>query len=288
MTVFGCAAARRRLQAYHDGELPVGEQIAVAAHVERCRACEETLAELRTLTSAMRAFGSARRALTNEQAAGFQSTVVSRAKAERDLSFVASVRGMFEDLHLVYAGCGAAVATTVCLIIMVSMMRFATSERPDSLAAMVAFLATPGSSADAIVIDAASHARWTARFQAANETAEQEAVFALAAVVTREGRIADLERLRARSHTSASDDAKLIEGLLDVVSRSRLDAAQRIGSLCAEPGAIGSDRRLVVVLRLDSGTRPAERRGDRRQGRRGEEPGRIATERTWRMQSASA
>src|SRR4029077_15560077 len=96
MTVFGCAAARRRLQAYHDGELPVGDQIAVAAHVDRCRACAETLAELRTLTSAMRSVGGMRHGLTREQAAAFQSAVVSRAKAERDASFVARVRGMFD------------------------------------------------------------------------------------------------------------------------------------------------------------------------------------------------
>jgi hypothetical protein len=279
MTVFGCAAARRRLQAYHDGELPVGDQIAVAAHVDRCRACAETLAELRTLTSAMRSVGGMRHGLTREQAAAFQSAVVSRAKAERDASFVARVRGMFDDLHLVYAGFGAAMATTVCLIIMVSMMRFATSERPDSLAAMVAFLATPGSSADAIVIDAASHARWTARFQAANETAEQDAVFALAAVVTREGRIADLERLRARSHKNASDDAKLIEGLLDAVSRARLEGAPVDGVPSASSilglvtrttvrATSGAARTLDLVL-------PAAKK-------------RIATERSWRAQSASA
>jgi anti-sigma factor RsiW len=274
MTVFGCAAARRRLQAYHDGELPVGDQIAVAAHVDRCRACAETLAELRTLTSVMRSVGGVRRGLTREQAAAFQSAVVSRAKAERDASFIARVRGMFDDLHLVYAGFGAAMATTVCLIIMVSMMRFATSERPDSLAAMVAVLATPGSSADAIVIDAASHARWTARFQAANETAEQDAVFALAAVVTREGRIADLERLRARSHkSSASDDAKLIEGLLDAVSRARLEGAPVDGVPSASSilglvtrttvrATSGAARTLDLVL-------PAVKK-------------RIATERSWR------
>ena len=229
MKALGCAAARRRLQAYHDGELPVADQIAVAGHVEWCRECEQTLAELRDLASALRAAAPAHRGLSLEQATTFQSAVVSRAKAEREASFVAGVRGMFDDLHLVYAGCGAAVATTVCLVIMLSMMRFASSERPDSLAAMVAFLATPGSSADAIVIDAASHARWTARFQAANESAEQDAVFALAAVVTREGRIADLERLRAQGHKAASDDAKVIEGLLDTVSRARLEGGPTDG-----------------------------------------------------------
>jgi len=279
MTFLGCAAAQRRLQAYHDGELPVSEQIAVASHVALCPACADSLADLQTLAFAMRTVATARRGLSNEQAAAFQSAVVSRAKAERDASFVARVRGMFEDLHLVYAGCGAAVATAVCLVVMVSMMRFATSERPDSLAAMVAFLATPGSSADAIVIDAASHARWTARFQAANETAEQDAVFALAAVVTREGRIADLERLRARSHKAASDDAKVIERLLDAVSRARLEGAP-VDGLSSPAGIVGLVTR-TTVRATDGPARtldlvlPAAKK-------------RVATERTWRMQAASA
>lgn len=223
MRALTCAATRRRLQAFHDGELPVGEQIAVGSHLGICRECTDALKDLQLLASALRAVAHGQAGLTREETAGFTAGVVSRVKAEREASFVARVRGMFDDMHLVYAGLGAAVATTVCLVIMLGMMRFASRERSDSLAAMVAFLATPASSADAIAIDAASHARWTARFQAANESAEQEAVFALAAVVTREGRIADLERLRARGRKAASEEAKLIEGLMDVVSRARLE-----------------------------------------------------------------
>lgn len=33
MKVLDCAAARRRLDAFQDHELPIGEQIAVAAHL---------------------------------------------------------------------------------------------------------------------------------------------------------------------------------------------------------------------------------------------------------------
>src|SRR5439155_321781 len=79
------------------------------------------------------------------------------------------------------------------------------------------------SCADAMATDAAAHARWTARFQAANESAEQDAVFALAAAISREGRIAGLDRLRARGLKAAANDANLIESLMDAVSRARLD-----------------------------------------------------------------
>ena len=38
-----CAAARHMLEAYHDEELSVREQIAVGAHLERCEDCAAAL-----------------------------------------------------------------------------------------------------------------------------------------------------------------------------------------------------------------------------------------------------
>jgi len=223
-----CAAARRRLQAFHDRELSIADQIAVGAHVEWCGPCAATLADLRLVSAALRATTTGRRVLSRDEVTGFQMTVVNRARAERDASFMAGVRSMFDDMHLVYAGFGAAVATVLCVAVMLGMMRFASRERPDSLAAMVAFLTIPGSTADAIVIDPASQARWTARFQAANESAEQDAVFALAAVLTRDPRVGHLDRFGGRNasglHAVSTEDAKLIETLMDEVSRARFDA----------------------------------------------------------------
>ena len=86
-----------------------------------------------------------------------------------------------------------------------------------------AMLATPESSANAIATDRASQARGTARFQAANETAEEDAVFALEAIVTRHGRLVGLDRLRATHHKATGDEVKLIEGLLDRVERARIE-----------------------------------------------------------------
>ena len=89
----------------------------------------------------------------------------------------------------VYAGLGAAAATAVCVVIMLSMMRFATDERPDSLAAIMNVLATPleCESGNDLADASGCRARWAERFQRANEWAEQDAVFTLDAVVTREG-----------------------------------------------------------------------------------------------------
>jgi len=134
---------------------------------------------------------------------------------------------LFEDMHLVYAALGAAAATVVCVAIMLGMFRFATNERPDSLAAVVNLLATPESSANTIAIDAASHQRWTERYQAATESAEQDIVFALEAVVTRDGQLANFRRLRTNGRRAGREEANLIEALLDAVTRARIEPLAR-------------------------------------------------------------
>ena len=231
MRALTCATARRRLQALHDGELAVGDQIAVAAHVDVCRDCADAIADLQALGRIVQHVGHGRMALeamTNEEAAAFNAAVVNRVKAERQVSLTTQVRALFEDMHLVYAGAGAAVALLVSIVIMLSMMRFATNERPDSLAAIVNVLATPLECEPGVDPSAsACHERWTGRFQRANESAEQDAIFALESVITRHGRLASLELLRGGRHAAAAAaaDATLVEGLLDVVSRARLEQA---------------------------------------------------------------
>ena len=229
MKPLNCAATRRRLNAFYDRELAISDQIAVSAHLEWCDECAEALDAMRAVGRIVQHVGHGRMALeamTNEEAAAFNAAVVNRVKAERQVSLTTQVRALFEDMHLVYAGAGAAVALLVSIVIMLSMMRFATNERPDSLAAIVNVLATPLECEPGVDPSAsACHERWSGRFQRANESAEQDAIFALESVITRHGRLASLELLRGGRHAAAAADATLVEGLLDVVSRSRLEQA---------------------------------------------------------------
>ncbi len=134
MKTLSCAATRRRLQAFHDGELVVGEQIAVSAHVEWCSGCARALADIREVASALHAVLPGRLVLSREDAAVFTGTVVNRFKAEDAASLFGRMRVMFSDMRLGYAGLGATAATMVCVVIMLTMMHFAPKERPDSLA----------------------------------------------------------------------------------------------------------------------------------------------------------
>jgi hypothetical protein len=225
MKTLSCASTRRRLQAFHDRELAVPEHIAVSAHVEWCRRCARALAEIREIGAALQSALPGRLTLSQEDAAAFTGTVVSRLKAEDDASLFSRVRVMFEDMRLGYAGLGATAATIVCVVIMLTMMRFAPPERPDSLRAMMTVISTP-LDCDAYDLSDASgcRARWAERFQRANEWAEQDAVFALEIVVTRQGRLANFPVLsNARGRHAAADQAQIIDGLLDLVQQARLD-----------------------------------------------------------------
>ena len=228
MKVITCAAARRKLQAYHDRELAVGDEIAVASHLEWCSGCAATFADLRLLGAALRTIAPGRQALSREEYAGFTAAVVSRVDAERDQSFLVRVRDMFDDMHLVYAGLGATAATLVCIVIMLGMMRFATRERPDSLAAIVNILANPGSNLNPVAIDARVQMPRALDGALSSSPAPEDAVFALAAVVTREGTIANLEMLRPSGRQGAAD-AKAEGALMDAMSRARFEPAQMAG-----------------------------------------------------------
>jgi Putative zinc-finger len=222
MKALTCAATRRRLEAFLDRELPVPDQIAVSAHLDWCDECAALTGELRSVGAALRTIASGRTALSADESASFGTLVVSRFNAERAVSFDARVRGIFEDLRFVYVGLSATVAATVCLLVMVGMMRFATNHRPDSLAAILNVMAMPleCESIRQVPDVLACRARWVQRFQRANETAEQDAVFTLDAIVIHDGRLANLAVLRA-SRRDATGQAEVVEELLDTVSRAR-------------------------------------------------------------------
>jgi hypothetical protein len=278
-----CAATRQRLHAFYDGELSVADQIAVQGHVHWCDACAATLEELRLVGAALRVGALGRGWLSHEEAAAMTSALVSRRKAEREASLVARVQRMFDDMHLVYAGLGAAVATAACLIIVFSMMRFASlgrpdatfpaDERTDSLAAMLDLVATPASSANAMATDAASHARWAARTQAANESAQEDAVFALAAIVTRDGRPAKIHPGGNR-RKAAREEARLVEALVDEVTRARIEPGATDAVPAAAPNSmvwlvtrttVRANRSIGVDLQLPAAAKkpPVARLNDR-------------------------
>ncbi len=219
MRVLGCAAARRRLDAYHDGSLSASDQIDVSAHLDWCDGCAEALADMRLIRTAIRGIGRKRSLLTAEEGASLRAAVVSRIGAEQTTAL--SVRlGAMLDVHLIYAGLGAAVATVGSVVLILGLMQMQGRQR------------TPGSNENPVVVDARmllpkapSGVLMTAPSVGADEA------FTLSAVVTREGRIVNLEVHSENGQALAADsrEAASLQGLLGQVSRARFEPARIAG-----------------------------------------------------------
>lgn len=222
MKVLTCAAARRRLQAFHDKELSISEQIDVSAHLEWCDVCVASLSEMQTLSRLLRASAPGRVALTDEESVSLQALVVNRAKAEHTESWAVRLQEMFEDMHIIYAGLGAGVATVVCVLILLSMMRFATSEH------------SPGSNQNPVVVDARTlmpKALDQNFLTEAGNRGVDEAVYTLSAVVTREGRVVNLELHSPDNDLvkAGSSEAAAMKSMLDAISLARFEPARVSG-----------------------------------------------------------
>ncbi len=215
-----CGVVRRQLSAYQDGELAVEEQIALEAHLRVCVACRTEARDLQLVSGLVRSGAPAARCADLD---AFASNVVSRMKAERAESFSGQTQRLFADMHLVWAALGATGATVACVVILFGLFYFGIQERPDSLEAMIANLAPPAGSDQNPLAELNDSLRLPTAVDAAFPEAvlkDQEAVFALAAVVTREGRVKDLNMLDGSDGTAPA-------ALLSQMSKARFEPARR-------------------------------------------------------------
>ncbi len=229
-----CTAVLRQLQAYHDDELQVVDQIAVASHLDGCADCREALAGLDDLGDLLRSEAPGRAPLLCDEAAAFTSTVVNRIQVEENSSLVSTVRGLFDDRRVVYSAFGATGATLACLVIMLTMMRFAGSERTDSLAGMMNVLKAPAVVAEPIVIRPVvvdARVMMPNALDSFSTSDVGEAVLALSGVVSSEGRVSNVEINDGFGGvTMASIEPRHLETLVDAVSKVRFEPVMKEGA----------------------------------------------------------
>jgi hypothetical protein len=247
MKALNCHATRKRLEAFHDGELPISEQIAVSAHLEWCEACALSHDDLRLMRTMIRSLVPDRVVLSDDEEISFQTGVIGRARAEASVSYSARIRDMFEDMHFVYAGLGAVASVFVCAIITLGMVREAAAVRTAPLPVLQVFgtaaasaemiirtVPVPGSGEPAVSKDERVRMPRAVeeRFATVARTDGSDAIVALAAVVTREGRVASLELLRDQGIpwiTPGSDEATLVNEVLGAASEARFEPARVAG-----------------------------------------------------------
>ena len=234
MTPLACTAVLPQLQAYHDDELRVTEQIGVATHLDGCSRCREVLSEIEQVGDLLRAGAPGRVPLPCDEAAVFTSTIVNRAQVEDDASLVSTIRELFDDRRVVYSALGATTATLACLVIMLTMMRFAGIERTDSLAGMMNVMKAPAVVAEPILIrPVAVDARvmMPRALDSFSHSDVEDTVLALSGVVTSEGRVSNIEINDGIGGVSMSSiDAQRLESLVDAVSKTRFEPVMKEGA----------------------------------------------------------
>lgn len=229
----GCEIAREMLPAFVDGELPVDVQVAVETHLRWCTTCAAHVEDLRLIGDSIRLGAVTPATDDHRKLSALHAAVLSRVRAEHDQSFAVKVRALFDDLHLLWAGLGAVSAVLVCLFGTMSVLQAASEQRPDSLSGVIQSLANPGSDSNPMLLDGRmiQMPRALDDSPSLDQLGEDEAVFALAAVVTREGRIANYAVLVSERDGAPRFDraakARHVTTLLDKVARSRFAPAER-------------------------------------------------------------
>jgi hypothetical protein len=219
----GCETAREMLEAFIDDELAMAEQVAVESHLRWCRTCCARVEDMRLIGASIRV-GAPRVALETEEGralAAVQAEVLTRIGAERDQSFGVWLREAFADMRFFWPALGASAALVACLCTAVSVLHAATGES-DSMAGVMESTANAGRIRTGWVLEGVP---------------EEEAVFALATMVTRGRRIADyrmllLERADVRRRDGSALTAD-VGGLLDAVRQSRFSPPEDVGRAVA-------------------------------------------------------
>jgi hypothetical protein len=190
---YGCLDVRERLEAFHDEELSIDDRVAIQQHLGDCGPCSMTAAELAELGSTLRDLAAG---VTEEpiEPMLISAHVIERLKVEEAFSIRAQVSEWFQDMHLVWAGLGASVATMICVVGSASVLHAAHQERPNSMARVIAVLASPGSNDNPLRLNYEMSAP-RAVTDNAIEMSEEDAEYALSAVVSREGHVQGVEMI---------------------------------------------------------------------------------------------
>jgi hypothetical protein len=141
MTTLGCTAIQCQLGPFVDGELTGAERLQVIEHLNGCEDCARELGALHLLSDRSIASATGPHA---PELAGLAAGVVSRSRAEADLSWRASFDRASADWHWFIVGAGSIAATFVSALLLSAILAFGPEpERLDSLAGMITKLQSP-------------------------------------------------------------------------------------------------------------------------------------------------
>jgi hypothetical protein len=191
---YSCTGVRERLEAFHDGELTVHDRVALQNHLDECSICNHVSNELASIGSTLRDLAGIAAAEEPVERLRISAHVIERLRVEEQFSIRAQIVGWFQDMHLVWAGIGASVATLICVVGSASVLHAANQELPNSMARALSVLASPGSNDNPLRLNYEMEAP-RAVTDGAIEMSEEDAEYALSAVVSREGDVQGVEMI---------------------------------------------------------------------------------------------
>ena len=227
-----CRGVRRRMSAYQDDELSIVERIRVDGHLADCASCARDARVLRAASAALHECAAL--PLDNETRERIRSSgrvALARIGAERTVSESLSVARLADDFHLVWVTAAASAVALACAVGLAGMVQLASASRPDSLAAVMMALATPGSNANPVrlrygfAVPRLSPDVALPTLQLPEPVRAGTAEVALAAVLTREGTVSRLEVLR-----SSGLDEALWDDLVASAAATRFRPAEYGGA----------------------------------------------------------
>src|SRR5690606_3593310 len=187
---------RDQLSAYRDGELEVQTDVAVRQHGSECTNCADELAALDEIGALLRKRVPARAV----EVAGLADAAGSRVPAGEREAWPARLGRAFDDMHLVYAGLCASGAVVTCAALAAALVLLAPrAERADSLRGIFSAMSVSGTDLDPMVLrpglevprvnpEGITSVMLASALPSGLDTDSDVAV---AAVVTRDGRIAE-------------------------------------------------------------------------------------------------
>ncbi|HJU44311.1 MAG TPA: zf-HC2 domain-containing protein [Vicinamibacterales bacterium] len=210
-----CADVRERLEAFYDGELSLEQRVAIQNHLGECVTCSVAAEELTLMGATLREFAAQVADRTSDEPIRMSARVIERLRVEEQFSLKAQVMSLFQDMHLVWAGLGATVATMICVIGSASVLHAANQQQPGSFANVIAILANPGSNENPMRLNYEMMAP-RAVSAAPIDMTEEDGEYALSAVVSREGRVQGVEvlnqsRVPGRSMNALLHDAYRVQ-----------------------------------------------------------------------------
>jgi anti-sigma factor RsiW len=136
MTTVGCAAIQHQLGPFVDGELTGAERLEVIHHLDGCEECARELGALHDLGETVRTIASTAGPHAPELA-GLAAGVVSRSRAEADLSWRAWLDRASADWHWVIVGAGSVAATFVSALLLSAILALGPGPPPQAARAGV-------------------------------------------------------------------------------------------------------------------------------------------------------